>query len=264
MVQEYNSMLTFNVPKHEKAYPWVANTTQLWLPPDTKELYNENLSKPDTRSMLEKYGWIDTPVEYSFNKYGFRCQEFDYNPSIMFLGCSYTLGIGLPNQHTFAQIVADKLSLNNYNLTRCGVTPDGAFKTGYFWIKKLRPKIVVYGVHELSGFEVYNKNRRIQVVLNKVIQTNNNISDIIVSKFYNKFWKTSSLNYELNAIKNIMALRHICDSMGILFIHFDLHAYNEDKRCIDVIDYGRDLAHYGVKTHKGIAEYLLTRINKLI
>lgn len=66
--------------------------------------------------MLEKNNWINNSFTYSFNRDGFRCKEFTDGPNIMFLGCSLTVGIGIPESTRWTDIVADKLNLRCANI----------------------------------------------------------------------------------------------------------------------------------------------------
>lgn len=82
-----------------------ANTTALWLPSDTKENYVPILrtGRPN------KYK--DTDITYQFNEFGFRCDSFNLSSElpIVFLGCSYTEGIGLPINKVWSNIFLKKI-----------------------------------------------------------------------------------------------------------------------------------------------------------
>ena len=119
----------------------LANRTVKWLPQDTEELYLENLKS--NQLALERNGWIDTEITYKFNSFAFRCEEFTNDPSILFLGCSHTVGVGLPVEHTWPTIVANKLNLKCYNLGQGGGSADTAYRLGSHWIPKILPNIVV-------------------------------------------------------------------------------------------------------------------------
>ena len=76
---------------------------------DTEERYLENLKLK--RPEMESNGWINQEITYKFNSFAFRCNEFTSDPSILFLGCSHTVGVGLPIEHTWPTIVANNLNL---------------------------------------------------------------------------------------------------------------------------------------------------------
>jgi hypothetical protein len=77
-------------PTHN--YKEYANTKLQWLPSDTEELFIKN--KKEKLKELKAGGWLNTEIEYSFNSYGFRSEEFSTSSSILYLGCSFTVGIG--------------------------------------------------------------------------------------------------------------------------------------------------------------------------
>ena len=81
------------------------NQSVSWLPSDTKELYDYNLKH--NYSELEKHGWIDVDIKYSFNEYGFRSDSFQKDCTILFNGCSQTMGIGIPLDMMWSKIIAD-------------------------------------------------------------------------------------------------------------------------------------------------------------
>ena len=88
-----------NTPVHF-GQPW-ANQILDWLPTDTKENYEKLIQDPGHREYFAKMGW-DQPgaITYKFNSYGFRADEFNGGPYMMALGCSYSIGIGLPDETT--------------------------------------------------------------------------------------------------------------------------------------------------------------------
>ena len=63
---------------------------------------------PDRTSI---YGPED--IEYAFNSAGFRCDEFiESLDPMVFLGCSHTMGLGIPYQETWAYKIHKQLSPN--------------------------------------------------------------------------------------------------------------------------------------------------------
>jgi hypothetical protein len=88
-----------------------------WLPSDTEELFIKNKEK--RLEELKTGGWLNTEIEYSFNNYGFRSEEFDTTPSILYLGCSFTVGIGLRIEHTWPYLVSTAMNLKCFNYEDC-------------------------------------------------------------------------------------------------------------------------------------------------
>lgn len=51
-------------------------------------------------------GYSEKDITYKFNSHGYRCDELTKSP-ILFLGCSYTMGVGLPVQDVWAKKLAE-------------------------------------------------------------------------------------------------------------------------------------------------------------
>jgi hypothetical protein len=222
----------------------LANQTVKWHGTDQEELYQQNLIK--NRSNLEQYNWVDRPITYKFNSYGFRADEFDSAGSnVMFLGCSHTEGIGLPYESTWAHIVSTKLKLKNYNLGIGGASNDTAFRMAHHWINQLTPDLVIF----LSG-------PRTRVELHTI---NNQIEDLSIhndgayTKTFMRQWSGNAINCDMNYLKNMLAIKQLCDQGSIKFLHKEL-------RSIPALDKARDLQHYGEKTHRYIASMFLDKI----
>ena len=82
-----------------------ANTTSMWLPSDTPGNYSPILKTGKSN----KYKPDD--ITYKFNEHGFRCDSFSLSSDlpIVFLGCSYTEGIGLPIDKVWSSLLLNKI-----------------------------------------------------------------------------------------------------------------------------------------------------------
>lgn len=211
-----------------------ANQELNWLPADTEQLYKKNLRKK--REILEKYGWIDRSFTYKFNSHGFRCEEFDNSQdSVIFLGCSITIGIGLPYEKTWAYRVAKHLRLRNYNLGIGGSGLDTSFRMAFRYIPFLKPKKVILLEPPPYRFELFSKD---SVTFYGSWDPS--------SQF--KAFMANEANYALNREKNLIAISHICLENNIDFHHFRVDDLNMSKE-----DYARDLMHFGIRYNKELA-----------
>jgi len=121
------------------------NKTEQWHQSDREDQYKtENVFGPN----------IYTPesFDYKFNSYGFRCDEFDL-PSdvpIVFLGCSFTEGEGLPVDKTWAYVLLEhirnktKKNIPFWNLAISGGSTDINAGVLANFIDQLRPRYVFY------------------------------------------------------------------------------------------------------------------------
>ncbi len=227
------------------AHHMYANQTLDWLPMDTEILYKNNL---ETRyNDLKKYGWINNHFTYKFNSHGFRCVDFNKDPSVVFLGCSLTQGIGLPVENTWASIVANKINLQCFNLAVGGSSNDTAFRIAYAWLEKLKPNIVIFGNTFPNRLELLSKNNILQLLPNSLPKT-------LGTDFYNH-WISCDDNGFLNKTKNTLAIENLCRSNHIKFVNIDATSMIDFK-----IDYARDLSHPGTLSNQQFADYVLTRI----
>jgi hypothetical protein len=223
-------------PQYEK----YANQELNWLPMDTESLYNENLK--NKYNLLQKYNWINNPFTYKFNSSGFRSDEFDESePSIVFLGCSITVGIGIPYKTTWSKIVSNKLNLKCYNLGVGGSSNDTAFRHAYTWLGKLKPSICVFCQTFNDRMEIWKGT---DVVFN-VAETH--------PYFYLSTWQSNPLNKTLLAEKNLLAIKQICNQYNIKFVHADVQDIELDASA-------RDLAHPGIESNLEFSKLILSKI----
>jgi hypothetical protein len=219
----------------------LANQTLEWLPMDTEERYKDNLKHK--KRLLKQNGWVDKKVTYKFNSQGFRCDEFETDTDCaVFLGCSHTMGIGLPVDAVWPSLVAAELKLKCYNLGIGGSSNDTAFRLGYHYIPKLKPKVVVLLSPDSNRFEIYNKE--------KTFTSHGPWSD---TPFYRE-WALRHENGIINQEKNALALKAICDANHAQYIRFSITDFYRT-------DLARDLAHYGVKTNLQFSKTVLKLID---
>lgn len=223
-------MINFN-----SYYKPLANTTVYWLPMDTEELYLSNLEKKF--SLLEKNNWINKIIEYKFNSYGFRSEEFTSEPGIMFLGCSLTIGIGIPTEHRWTDIVSNNLKLKCYNLGIGGGSNDAAFRMCAGYIDKINPKIVIHRIPPGIRIESVTDNEIDNITINS-----NNFNQLT-----NRY-AMQDQNDQLNRMKNLLAIENLCIKRNIKFIILD------ESVKVPYIDYARDLCHPGIKYNFNYAQ----------
>lgn len=226
-----------------------ANQEVHWIARDQPDIFQRNLKF--RRADLENNGWVDATITYKFNNYGFRCDQFNNDPSVVFLGCSHTFGVGLPLECTWPYLVAKSLNLQCYNLGLPGTSNDTAFRLAYYWLKKLNPKMVILGQVDASRFEVLDNN--------SMVRFNSWLYDINIlsqsDKMFYKRWVTTSDNYVLNVQKNVLAIQQICSDLNIIFKVVDSKFFVESQ-----VDLARDLIHSGKVTNKNFSDYVLTHL----
>lgn len=248
---------------YKSIFDHLSNTELEWSQGDTQDRYENNLKKQ--YSELDRLGWLDKKFTYKLNSQGFRSDEFSKDDSIMFLGCSYTFGTGLPLENTFAHIVSTRLNLKCYNLGQPGGSNDTTFRLAYGYIPKLKPKIVVLNTIQHLRLELISKdsNNNPNLILNYL---NTNSYDGF-SNFYNE-WIYNDVNTYMNYQKNLLAIKQLCLNFSCKFIETDslkmiVSDSNEGTRRDRIElsqDFARDLQHPGVKCNLKYANKILSLI----
>jgi hypothetical protein len=237
--------------------PWHQNSDRaglikLWDGTDTEELYLKNLKNSTSKAELEQYGWVDYPITYRYNFQGFRSDEFDDRECGLALGCSHTLGIGLPTEMTWPHVLSKLSKLHFWNLGVSNCSIDTCFRMLDHYITVLSPKYICMLRPPRWRFEIVDSNHTFNVV--RVTDRHH------VDEF--KTWFTHDINSELHHRKVLLAMERICDVHNIPFFHYD---------CLDPVAFlptpvggaARDLQHFGLAAHTNLSNLFLKNITKI-
>jgi hypothetical protein len=133
-----------------------------WNPPDSEENYKiYNSLKPN---------YTTNEITYSFNDDGYRCDSFSKESEfpILFMGCSFTEGVGLPLNEVWSYHFHKKIStLTNKNipfwsLGKGGTSIDYAARCFYKYCPQLKPKYVFYLMSGISRREYSYESTEMQ------------------------------------------------------------------------------------------------------
>jgi hypothetical protein len=230
-------------PQHRNSS--LANQEVDWNGTDSEELYQKNLRTNPAE--LAQYNWINRLIKYKFNSHGFRADEFDSTePGVMFLGCSHTLGVGLPVESTWAHVVSTSLKLKNYNISVGGSSNDTAFRLAHHWIEQLKPSLVLFLSPERTRFELHTDD-------DKIIDLSVRSHTVAMANDFMRHWYSNDTNSDMNYLKNTLAVKQLCSERGIKYIQ-------REASTIHLRDKARDLQHYGEKTHWHIAAMFLNKL----
>jgi len=113
------------------------SVSMTWFCTDTEESYKQKQNNVFTP---ESFG-------YNFNKYGYRIgsRDWDLNTTrqrILTLGCSHTVGVGVPWEHAWSTMFADYVGGEFFNLGIAGASSDTVFRTLLQTIDIIKPDIV--------------------------------------------------------------------------------------------------------------------------
>jgi hypothetical protein len=211
---------------------------------DSEELYARNRLHHSYE--LKKQGWWDhEPFHYRFNSQGFRADEFDTNtPGILYLGCSFTLGEGLPAELTWPWLVSKSTNQLCWNLGQCGGAMDTFFRLAEHWIPRLKPTRVLLLSTVPARLELIDAGG--------------------VPRLYSvhgaspgaREWLAHDENIRLNHLKNRFAIRQICNQEHIPFHEWDMGCLGHTTTSL-----ARDLTHPGKQANRIFAERVLREID---
>ena len=227
-----------------------AGTIQKWSDYDTKELFDQNCKISENFQKLKAFGWLDTEVEYKYNKQGFRSIEFDLTLSAgLALGCSYTEGIGIHNKDTWVSVLSNKIQHPIYNLGVGASAMDTVYRIAEYWIPVLKPKFVVMACPGKYRLEIcdYNGNYRTY------------FPRIDTDSILYKEWIMNTENSNKNFAKNLSAIKYICSqyNIPIAYIIDTWEAMERDTSA-------RDLSHAGANANFNFAMKMLEQMNGII
>lgn len=236
--------------------PWhagksLASQTLEWLPTDTKETFDRLMQEPQHQQYFAAKGW-DQPgaITYQLNSEGFRCAEFDDQPCIVALGCSYTLGSGLPVESTWSSLVGQALNLPVANLAWMGYSADSCFRLAEYWIPRLNTKHVIMLTPFADRLEVLTESDAITYMPGNISST--------ASDQYLTHWMLNNENSRLNSTKNKLALTQLCKIHNVSCWIYDALTYMADSR--EKLEYARDYMHAGPRGHEILAERIINDI----
>jgi hypothetical protein len=134
-----------------------------WMPSDSKENYKEsgNLYTPES-------------FDYQFNDWGYRCDSFagpeQYPFRVLFIGCSYTMGIGLPQEETWAYKTLKSLrthyqqDIPYWNIGFGGVGTDFNARMASMVIPHLKPNLVLFLAPSMSRREIIEEQTHFNAI----------------------------------------------------------------------------------------------------
>jgi len=228
-----------------------------FLPSDTEEIYKNNL-------ITQGNDWYykNNTITYSLNRNGHRSKninEVDLNNYILFTGCSHTFGIGLELEKTYPYIVSKLLDCDYYNLGMPGSGIDVLEYNIMIWLGKVKqkPKLLVVQMPDHTRFCTHNP----YIHKDFFIESGSWASDEDEKKMLVNLEDLGFFNFrKYYTYKNI---ENICD-----FPILKTNIYGQDNIGYNVkmrrLDYARDLAHSGLKSHHAFSLKLIEIASKML
>jgi len=221
-----------------------------WNSSDSEARWQANMRDPECRKRLEDAGYgHHLSIRYRFNKFGFRCDEFDQTPCVVALGCSFTSGVGLREEDIWCTQLARRLNLSLVNLGVAGGSMDTCARLLYHWLPQLDARLVCMLEPPSDRFEV------------KV--PSDYSPRVFAPNFVNspyevlpKIWYSDDANSQINLWKNRLVLAQICDKHRVPLVSTDLcTGLMKFKSDGQIFPPARDLMHEGARSHVFCADY---------
>lgn len=113
------------------------SASMTWFCTDTEENFNQQVNNMFTP---ESFG-------YNFNQYGYRIGDRDWDLTtskqrVIALGCSHSVGVGVPWEKSWATMFADVIGAELFNLSVAGGSADTVFRTLHQSIDTIKPDVV--------------------------------------------------------------------------------------------------------------------------
>ncbi len=236
-----------------------ANVEERWRPSDTEQQYHK------AKHQFEiPYGPND--IIYRNNNRGFRCDDFeDFNQHryrILFSGCSFTEGIGLPLEDVWSKVfhsmLCEKIGtyIPYWNIAVGGTGTDQIVRNLYCEGDLLRPQVVISYIPYLVRRERWHEDKWI-------ISSRYNRDDRAAKKVF-----TNERLIQYHTEKNFAFIDLLMEKWDSIFLYSSCDYFFEFKsinlprmyKCnsgdalLNYLDYARDGIHAGPVSHRTLAE----------
>lgn len=226
------------------------NQTLFWSGSDSRDRFDENCKNPEKLQVLTRLGWLSPEcITYTYNSHGFRDDEFDNRSCGIAIGCSFTEGVGIPQQTVWPRVLGKLSNTYVWNLGVGGSSLDTCFRLLDHWLPILKPRFVVLCLPPLNRVEVFDYHNPVSILPNQ--QNNGHLNT------YYKVWATNDANATVTKRKNLLAMQQLCDQVQIPFCYLDSSAMKKQP-------WARDLAHFGVESNAEFAEQIYNLLPKEI
>jgi hypothetical protein len=175
------------------------------------------------------------------------------------LGCSYTVGIGLPLKDIWATKVGAALGLRVCNLAWGGSGIDTCFRLARYWIPRLKPRVVCMLAPPRSRIELITMSVSPTHPYSEVFMPMSGSSLFTKNDIFLKHWFGNEENHTLNQEKNMLAIESIAHNNQAKYAC--LMADRETACSRDMVGYARDYMHTGPVGHDILADKLLAMLS---
>lgn len=222
---------------------------------------------------------------YNFNEYGFRCDSFNQESElpIMFLGCSFTEGIGVSIESSWGYQLKGliekekKVKIPFWSLAWAGGSIDIEALLLLAFIDKLKPKYIFFLSPPITRrfFKFNGKPIMYNAFLSKLVSpvpltsldtnTIEKAKNLLIDEDY----------FNLESFKSLMLINEVCNryqtkvfysfwnipNKSTLLTNIEhLNNFYKLKTIFNTIDQGRDQQHLGIYSHETFAHLIYEEI----
>ncbi len=244
-----------------------------WFKNDSEERY-----RSDPHPIL-------TPgdVSYRFNAHGYRCGEFGSRSdlNVIFIGCSWIFGTGVPVESTscsvFSHLLSERMnrSVSAWNLGFPGKSNDYVSRVLLCAVPVLRPDIVLVNF-TFSARREYLPIDGPELNLLSSVDSLGQVTDLIRRDLYrHMFALASERDDRINLFKNYKLVELLLNAHSVkwlyssnLFDEFSAFEEHLDRQRfilpgLQLLDRARDNSHPGIASNRDFAEQVLDRFVEL-
>lgn len=238
-----------------------------WLHGDSEENYYRQGNRQYTPEC----------IDYRFNDHGYRSDEFcdDERPAFLFVGCSNTLGIGLPEEQRWTSVVTGHYStvwdrkVKQYNLGWSGTGPDHAAMIVHQCAEVLRPA-AVFVLWSFVNRMTWFKTATTRVHFHPSRDANTPIAEheafALLSTDANAFF---------NYVRNYTFVRERLARLGIPLVCGNMEQFSTEmlRPYVDLdclagswkrVDTARDGQHSGVRSNREFAMQMISGADRIL
>lgn len=248
--------------------------------PDSEEELAKKIKDPVDNEKLTRFDWINadgsikTEITYKINQQGFRSAEFTPEDALVCFGCSYTYGVGLPEEQTWPHMLSKHYNIPAFNL---GIPGHGLdlitfYAMSYLRQDILKPKAFFVLVPPPGRLEMFLPSApemplpQHYTAVNLMYKINALPPSVSTTFLADALPMTSFINSK----KNIFLLQRVADFLGIPCIVSYSQGFDSQRgfvpappaHCNETI-YARDLMHPGQDWQARVAQTMIDQLPSL-
>lgn len=204
--------------------PMYANVECIWYPaPGSPDSEEKVLAARAKEKIRKSYSQLEE-VNYKFNSHGFRTREFGKaeSPDILILGCSFTEGLGIKNEHVWTNVLAEKTNADIISIGRSGATMETMSRYAHIAISEfqMRPKIIYALFPEILRQEGFSMDLDFSDFIYRFYTAGSWMNQFEnFDKAWQQFMLTRNVKNRFYAlIQNIISIQALAHSINAKFI----------------------------------------------